>query len=103
MPEIQYLFLPQPARELVTAIERDGPIECGQIPRISLGGPRNLEQIRDRFRLALTCEYDPANSPIPVNDIRNHLERFAIGLQLVRPVDEFADYWLKFNTEAQRI
>lgn len=103
MPEIQYLFLPQPARELVTAIDRGGPIECDQNPSISLGRMPNLEEIDDRFPLALACEYDPANSPVPVNDIKHSLERFAIGLQLVRPVDEFSDYWVKIDSRTQRV
>lgn len=103
MPEIQYLFLPQPNRELVTAIARGGPIECTQIPPISLRSAPVIEDIDDRFHATLACEYEPANSPVPVNDIRGYLERFAIGLQLVRPVDEFTDYWLKFNTEARRV
>ena len=104
MPEVQYLFLTQPDRELVTAIDRGGPIECGQIPPISLSPAPNLEEmIHDRFRLALRCEYDPANSPVPVNDIRSHLEVFAIGLQLIRPVEEFSDHWLTMDSATHRI
>ena len=103
MPEIQYLFLPQASRELVLAIDRGGPIDCWQIPHISISRAPRLDQVDDRFQVAITCEYDPANSPVPVNDIRSHLETFAIGLQLVRPVDEFSDYWLRLNTETGRV
>src|ERR1041384_2181238 len=103
MAEAQYLLLTQPDRDLVNTINRDGPIECGRIPPISLSNSPNLDQIPARFPLALIFEYQPAQSPVPVNDIRSLLETFAIGLQLVRPVDEFSDFWLKINTETQRV
>jgi hypothetical protein len=103
MPEAQYLFLTQPAREVTTAIDQAGPIECSRIPPISLRSAPVIEEINNRFHVTLACEYDPANSPVPVNDIRSHLETFAIGLQMVRPVDEFSDYWVKINTETRRV
>src|SRR5882762_1242074 len=103
MPESQYLFLTQPARELVTAIDQRGRIQCNAILPIWLKRTPNLEGIQNRFPIALSCEYDSANPPVPFNGIRHHLEVVALALQLVKPVDEYSDYWLRFDDNAVRI
>ena len=103
MAEGQYIFLSQPHRDLVAAINRDGPIECHAALAIWLRSTPDLEGIERRFPLAISCEYDPANPPVPTGEIKHHLEVVAMALQLVRPVDEYSDYWLLFDSEARRI
>lgn len=99
----QFLFLTQPHRELLAAIDDGGPIPCGAAPPLELKRTPVLDGIQNRFPVALACEYDSANPPVPINEIRHHLEVSALALQLVRPVDEHTDYWLEFDDDALRI
>ena len=101
MAEAQFLFLTHPHRDLVAAIDECGPIECKALPRISLRRTPNLEGIENRFPVALAWQNDPANPPVPAYEINHHLEVVAISLQLVKPVAEFADHWLRYDSEAQ--
>lgn len=105
MPEAQYLFLTQPHRELVAEIRNNGPLLCSNNLPIHLTIAPNLNEMINsplRFQVAISCEYDPANPPCPIGEIMHHLREVAIALQLVKPVDEFAEYWLRFNCEQNR-
>jgi hypothetical protein len=98
MPQTQYLFLTQPHRDLIAEIQIQGPLRCSNSLPIFISISPDLGALINsprRFPVAISCEYDPLNPPRPVSEILHHLYEVAIALQLTKPVDEFANYWLR--------
>lgn len=113
MAETQFLLLRDASDELISLLEQDGSIQCVVAPPIhlartpnfeqSLGGgilsANNIHKIHTSFTTSLTCTYDASAPPCPVDEIFHQLQVVAIALQLVKPTQDFHEYWMKVDDQ----
>lgn len=105
MTKTLYFFLQDASQELLTELERNGPIQCSATPPIYLRRtpdfeaykgngvltPSNIDGIRGVLKSALTYENDDSN----FRQETHHLQVVATAIQLVKPTQMFCEYWIQ--------
>jgi hypothetical protein len=111
MTTTHFFFLRDRSRQLEEEVRMKGPIQVLASPLVELRLPSNLVSVNtnrliseDALRwlselAAITCEYDSAAPPCPVEEIDHHLEVVGVALQLVKPTTGFMDYRLHVDSE----